>query len=728
MNEPTGLSSGIHTLPEQCSVLMRKLPGIAVLWSVIAAQLPLVLREDLSVFAAMLILLAALTPSLFLLPLRTACLLFFLPGTIAFCLMVHHTGQIRGGELLSAVRNKNAAGKFEVRLLSPALSPGTENIPGIPSYIVAEVIRFQPSGVEEWQTFSKPQPIHLYGGIFQPEDKPGYGDIFRIDCRMTKPRNSPSGFQFAAYLEKHGSGWLLNAPRSVEKIHTGNSPGRILLNGRDCVIRHLFSSMSEPAAKALAAGILFGFAQDLGSDTKNDFLRTGTIHILTVSGTHTALFGGVLLLLLFFLPFRIRCAAVIVLLFLYTWTTGMREPATRAFIMISFFLGSRMFLLRTPAMNTLLMAAAFLLLKDPHDILEPGFQFSFLTVGMLLLSNKTMMDLWHNSTVRFRLIPAKTVPKYVFFLRLIKLRFFQAVWGSSIAILAGMGLTACYQSYLPLAALPANFLLLPVVFLCFVMTIPALCGLDFAGTILENLLLFLLNCNSALADLSVFHLAVPPLWSVMIFTALVPCLFLCRGKWRAVPAVLLTVCLFWWHLRTIHADREVLIITGNGSNAVHPAIVLTDPPTRSAYIINMPDHTAAYETLSFLRERGLDRCRLFTVNDHRKGAISGLDVLQGRLKIDRICVYPRQQKWLPPDVQKQQIQLKKTEKNQQDNLKNGGFCDTFCADLSGMSFRIAQSRDRSGMLRIVISSPATGTLERSYAPSLYKKYDLITLR
>ena len=79
MNEPTGLSSGIHTLPEQCSVLMRKLPGIAVLWSVIAAQLPLVLREDLSVFAAMLILLAALTPSLFLLPLRTACLLFFLP-------------------------------------------------------------------------------------------------------------------------------------------------------------------------------------------------------------------------------------------------------------------------------------------------------------------------------------------------------------------------------------------------------------------------------------------------------------------------------------------------------------------------------------------------------------------------------------------------------------------------------------------------------------------------
>lgn len=72
--------------------------------------------------------------------------------------------------------------------------------------------------------------------------------------------------------------------------------------------------------------MLFGCRQGIEYQTRLDFIRSGTIHILTVSGLHIGMFAGVMFLLLAFLPFRMRCVIVPLLTALYALSTGLQMP------------------------------------------------------------------------------------------------------------------------------------------------------------------------------------------------------------------------------------------------------------------------------------------------------------------------------------------------------------------------------------------------------------------
>lgn len=125
------------------------------------------------------------------------------------------------------------------------------------------------------------------GGYFR------YGDILRVEGELRLPR--PFGdFDYPTYLGNQGISGILWA-RTVKPLppRTG-SPQSVLLS-KVFDLRRVLSDRIERAMavphSATAQALLLGLRSSLSAEVKEDFRRTGTSHLLAISGLHV----GVLL-------------------------------------------------------------------------------------------------------------------------------------------------------------------------------------------------------------------------------------------------------------------------------------------------------------------------------------------------------------------------------------------------------------------------------------------------
>lgn len=136
----------------------------------------------------------------------------------------------------------------------------------------------------------------------------------------------------------------------------------------------------------LASALLLGQRTEIDRETNDAFLRTGTIHVLSISGLHVAILAGVL-----FKAFRTgwmsrRTALVGVGMVtgLYMLLTGAEPPVVRATLLVWVVCGS-LWLGRTGvSMNSLAMAALVVLAINPADLFRTGVLLSFLSVSVLM--------------------------------------------------------------------------------------------------------------------------------------------------------------------------------------------------------------------------------------------------------------------------------------------------------------------------------------------------------
>jgi competence protein ComEC len=128
--------------------------------------------------------------------------------------------------------------------------------------------------------------------------------------------------------------------------------------------------------------MLIGENSFLGRETLTDFQRTGTYHVLVISGLKVA----VLALVMFWLLRRMRvnelAASAITILFTvaYAVLTDVGAPVWRATLMLALYLGARLLYRRKSVLNTIGAAALALMIVDPAALLGASFQLSFLCV------------------------------------------------------------------------------------------------------------------------------------------------------------------------------------------------------------------------------------------------------------------------------------------------------------------------------------------------------------
>jgi competence protein ComEC len=148
---------------------------------------------------------------------------------------------------------------------------------------------------------------------------------------------------------------------------------------------HRAVSRAGYPASSLLEALLVGVREDVPADLYNDFLRTGSLHILALSGLHVTVLYGAAAGLLWFLRrgWQRFLAATVVLLF-YQFLAGFMPSLLRATVMI--IVGGTAVLLdrdREP-INVLALSGIVLLLIDPFQAFTLSFQLSFLALAGIL--------------------------------------------------------------------------------------------------------------------------------------------------------------------------------------------------------------------------------------------------------------------------------------------------------------------------------------------------------
>ena len=213
-------------------------------------------------------------------------------------------------------------------------------------------------------------------------------------------------------------------------------------------------------------GILLGPAANLPPDMRDHFASLGLSHLLAISGLHMAILGGTVFFLFSFLsksiPFAAsRCywskpaaLATFPVVFFHWIIVGGRPSTTRAAVMLSAFLGAKLFSRPSSAKNALALGAVGLLSWRPEWVRNPGFQMSFTVVACLCICSEIVHGEKENNPDWMR----KRV-----FLERIRNVLWNLTWVSTAAGLAVGGLVAYHFGRIAVWSLPANLLAVPVV-------------------------------------------------------------------------------------------------------------------------------------------------------------------------------------------------------------------------------------------------------------------------
>ncbi|MFM7181467.1 MAG: ComEC/Rec2 family competence protein [Verrucomicrobiales bacterium] len=157
--------------------------------------------------------------------------------------------------------------------------------------------------------------------------------------------------------------------------------------GRRVITTAFISLVPETDRRAVVLGIMLGAREGMSEEALLAFRRTGSLHLFAVSGMHVGMMAGIFWGLLLPLPLPRRKLAwfLLPLLLGYTVLTGAEPPAVRALVMIGILVFG-LVLDRTPRiLNSLSAAFIVMLLHEPNQRHDLGFQLTFCVVLAIVL-------------------------------------------------------------------------------------------------------------------------------------------------------------------------------------------------------------------------------------------------------------------------------------------------------------------------------------------------------
>ncbi|GBF58372.1 ComE operon protein 3 [Candidatus Phycosocius bacilliformis] len=185
---------------------------------------------------------------------------------------------------------------------------------------------------------------------------------------------------------------VVSQPSSI-----GQKAGLQLAEWRSAAARHIVE-VTEGHGGGFLAAVATGDRAWLSQSDSQALQTAGLSHVISVSGLHVGLLGGLIYLLFWRLialvpPVALRfdarkIAAIAALAFTLTYCvfTGAEAPAVRAFIMSAIAYGAILLNRKAISMRGLAIAAMCVLMTLPESAIDPGFQMSFLaTAGLVAL-------------------------------------------------------------------------------------------------------------------------------------------------------------------------------------------------------------------------------------------------------------------------------------------------------------------------------------------------------
>ncbi len=467
-----------------------------------------------------------------------------------------------------------------------------------------------------------------------------YGDFVAFS-QMPVPIKGPTNpgqFNYQAYMARQGVYHQVYLRENDWKnlgINQSNFIFRFAFNLRDRLLFVLRQNGLQGETYAVASAILLGYDEVLPPYLRKGYVAAGAMHVLCVSGLHV---GVIFLIAGFLLNFFskgkhaqfLKTSLLLAIIWFYALLTGLSPSVQRASLMISFFLLGKLINRNGYALNSIAASAFFILLLNPQNIMNLGFQLSYAAViGIVLLhrpiasslyvKNKLLKWIWEITALAISAQLA-TAPFVIFYFHQFPVYFWLSnlflVPLSFVIIVSGMSLLIL--SFLPV--LP-GYLGMAVSGLIFFMNM----GIQW----IENL------PYSVITGLYInwfeFLLIVLVLTIMLIFTQH-------RRKWMIYFSLLTSIVVFvsFASRKIGHSKQSVMIVYDVNRHTAVDFICGTDHILLADSLLKSDGQTIGYQLEGSWIEHGLNLQPVFvdpesTFNNAFFRCQNGLISFQGKL-------------------------------------------------------------------------------------------------
>jgi competence protein ComEC len=423
---------------------------------------------------------------------------------------------------------------------------------------------------------------------------------FRAIVRRPSGSLNPGGFSYGVYLERQGIDAIatVTGPNAVQFLESGYAHAwwaiwTLFDQWRGNIRLAAVQTLSQPAL-GLYTGIIIGDRGYLDPELRDQFMTTGTVHLLSISGSHL----GLVALLIFSLvrwatillpsdwllamsrkitPTRIAALCTLIPVAGYACLAGAELATIRSLLMVTVGLSAIWLGQERRLFHALSAAAVVILLHDPQALFDISFQLSFLSVIAMAgwLSRQTVVD-------QEELLNESSKPSYV--RTCIR-------WGRDSIVMSGvvtlmtLPLVAYYFYQLPWLGLFTNVVAVPLmgILLVPIGLVSAVWEIAIGGVILPLATLnqWMLDCFvMAIRWISMlsggeWHVAAPSVFTMVLFYGCLTLLWQRVGgtafRWTVSAGVLLVLLWWAWSPRMfLDGDhfRVTFLDVGQGDSAV----------------------------------------------------------------------------------------------------------------------------------------------------------------
>ena len=468
-------------------------------------------------------------------------------------------------------------------------------------------------------------PVRLRVTWRDPDRVPTIGDEVTLAGKVRRPSgtHNPGGFDFEAYLARKGIDGVVSVTGAGQvAIGEGRSiPARLRLwriveEWRDRVRQAALTTLTGPAL-GVYLGLIVGESGSVSAEVRDDFMTTGTVHILSISGSHLGLIAVLCFVVIkgicrrlpepwllamsrWVTPTRLAAVLTAMPVSFYTLLAGAEIATVRSLIMILLFLAAVWLGRENAILITVCSAAVVLLVDDPRALFDISFQLSFVSVAAIGLALRRLKR------------PPDLPPEGGWpWQERVRSWMWDYGWIAGSVTLATVPLVALYFNQIAWLGVAANilvipfagFVLVPVGLLSAVGTIMTGSGDLPAGGLNQWLGERFVECAALLARIpgAEWHVSSPTIPAMVVFYVLLIYVLAAnptRWSWRHTASTAgLILCLGWW----TWSPR-------GGANGESVLVTFLDVGQGDAAVVELPDGGtvlidggASYDTVDFGR-------------------------------------------------------------------------------------------------------------------------------
>lgn len=485
-----------------------------------------------------------------------------------------------------------------------------------------------------------------------------YGDVVQVQGYLNAPlsRRNPGLFDYQRYLSTKGIYGLVTLNNVAQVKIIENQSGNFFISKiiipTKKFIKNIFEQSLDQPHQALLAGFVLGERRQIPEEIYEMFTKTGTLHLLAVSGFNVGVIVLFLLAIvkLLRIPKWINLIILLLGILIFSFITNNQPSVVRASIMAALFLLA-FYLEREPNfVNIISFAALLILFYSPLTFFDVSFQLSFAaTFGIGYLVPKM-----NNILTKIGWSSKKILKNWIIL----------PTFGSIAATLFTLPINAYYFNQFSAVIILSNMVLIPLTGLAVIIgclaSILGVISLGLAQIISAvNWLLLTLILESvnffASFPWSQIKVSSPAILSITFFYLLLILTILSMEskKYLKILAIsFLSIGIFWFGKNVLASSPQPLKITcldvGNGE-----AIFIQLPDKQNILLgtgySSEKFNSAEFVIAPFLYKKGIGQIEHLIIPRPQTEFRAGLNYLKENFSIKKI--------WYNPQIQDSTIKI-----------------------------------------------------------------------